>query len=417
MQGDKIKNAPNQSVGADKEHSLLKDEYIISDMSSFEDLDTKTAAEIMDSCYPPRTPIVPGLIFPGTSILVGPPKIGKSFLLLQVAYHISRGKDLWGRPVRQGTVLYLALEDDEQRLQKRMNDMFGTDSTNRLHFATDSYCIGDGLEKQILRFIVAHPDTVLVIIDVLQNVRKSDSKSYAEDYDFVSALKRISDRRNLGIILVHHTRKEESSDPLQLVSGTNGLAGAADTTYVLTKKDRMENEVEMTISGRDTSDVKAHLILDRDTTLWQLKDIEQEPWKKNADPLLERIDKEVVADNDYWVGSATDILRELPGLDMKPNVISRKLNANVCDLLYSFNIRMRSDRTSRERRIEFTREKPIITKNDDNDDYDDVSDSSDDPEISSYCDDNAEKLQVSQIPSLSSLSSLRDEIYINEGEN
>ena len=409
MQGDKIKNAPDSSVGADKEHSLLKDELIISDMSSFEDLDTKTAAEIMDICYPPRTPIVPGLIFPGTSILVGPPKIGKSFLLLQVAYHISRGMELWGRPVRQGTVLYLALEDDEQRLQRRMNDMFGTDSTNRLYFATESYCIGEGLEKQIRRFLVAHPDTVLVIIDVLQNVRKSDSKSYAEDYDFISALKRISDWRNLGIIIVHHTRKEESSDPLQLVSGTNGLAGAADTTYVLTKKDRMENEVEMIISGRDTSDVKAHLVLDRDTTLWQLRDIEQEPWKKNADPLLERIDKEVVADNDYWIGSATDILRELPGLDMKPNVISRKLNANVGDLLYSFNIRMRSDRTSRERRIEFTREKPITTKNDDYDDYDDVSDSRVDSEISSYCDDNAEQLQVSQIPSLSSLSSQQQE--------
>lgn len=405
----KEKAAPVQSVGADWEQPLCKDISIIPDASSFEDLDTKTAAEIMDSCYPPRTPIVPGLIFPGNSLLVGPPKIGKSFLLLQIAYHISKGKELWGRPVRQGTVLYLALEDDEQRLQKRMNDMFGTQSTNKLYFATESCCIGEGLEKQIRRFLVAHPDTVLVIIDVLQNVRKSDSKSYAEDYDFVSALKKISDWRNIGIILIHHTRKEDSTDPLQMVSGTNGLAGAADTTYVLTKKDRMENEVEMIISGRDTSDIKAHLVLDRNTTLWILKDIEQEPWKKNVDPLLERIDKEVMADKEYWIGSATDVLRELPGLDMKPNVIPRKLNANVGALMYSFNIRMRAYRNSKGSQIEFTREKPLTINNDDSDDYDDVSDSSDDSEISSFCDDDADQLQVSQIPSLSSLSSLQQE--------
>ena len=82
-------------------------------------LKTFTMQDLYDTVYPPRPPIIDGLLYPGTYIFAGAPKVGKSFLMEQLAYHVSTGLPLWEFPVRQGTVLYLALEDTESRLQAR----------------------------------------------------------------------------------------------------------------------------------------------------------------------------------------------------------------------------------------------------------------------------------------------------------
>ena len=93
------------------------------------------------------------------------PKIGKSFLVAQIAYHVSTGQDLWGYKVHQGTVLYLALEDDESRLQRRMFRMFGVEGTSSLHFATNAKMIGGGLDEQLEKFVREHSDTKLIIVE------------------------------------------------------------------------------------------------------------------------------------------------------------------------------------------------------------------------------------------------------------
>ena len=80
--------------------------------------------ELYDTAYPPKLPIIDGLLYNGTYLFVGSPKIGKSFFMAQLGYHISMGLPLWGYQVRQGTVLYLALEDDYARLQSRLSKMF-----------------------------------------------------------------------------------------------------------------------------------------------------------------------------------------------------------------------------------------------------------------------------------------------------
>ena len=89
-----------------------------------DELETVSMMELYDTAYPPKLPIVDGLLYNGTYLFVGSPKIGKSFFMAQIGYHISKGLPLWGFPVRQGTVLYLALEDDYARLQKRLSQMF-----------------------------------------------------------------------------------------------------------------------------------------------------------------------------------------------------------------------------------------------------------------------------------------------------
>ncbi len=83
-------------------------------------LPTVSMNDLYENIYLSRPPVIDGLLHPGTYLFVGAPKVGKSFFMAQLAYHISTGTPLWSYPVRQGTVLYLALEDDHQRLQKRL---------------------------------------------------------------------------------------------------------------------------------------------------------------------------------------------------------------------------------------------------------------------------------------------------------
>ena len=84
------------------------------------DLYTLSLSELYEISYHSKPPVIEGLLCIGVYILAGAPKIGKSFLVTQLAYHVSTGEKLWGLDVRQGSVLYLALEDSFQRIQSRM---------------------------------------------------------------------------------------------------------------------------------------------------------------------------------------------------------------------------------------------------------------------------------------------------------
>ena len=141
-------------------------------------LPTVSMRELYETAYESKPPLIDGLLFPGTYLLVGAPKLGKSFLVAQLAYHVSTGTPLWNYPVRKGTVLYLALEDDNQRLQSRMYQMFDMEIADQLYFATRARQLGKGLDEQLERFVREHPDTRLIIIDTLQKVREIGGEAY-----------------------------------------------------------------------------------------------------------------------------------------------------------------------------------------------------------------------------------------------
>lgn len=127
-------------------------------------LETISMDELYDAVYPPKIPIVDGLIYNGTYLFVGAPKVGKSFFMAQLGYHVSKGLPLWGFPVQKGTILYLALEDDYARLQKRLSRMFGMESTDNFYFATKSKNLNEGLEEELNQFVKEHKDARLIII-------------------------------------------------------------------------------------------------------------------------------------------------------------------------------------------------------------------------------------------------------------
>ena len=148
-----------------------------------DNLETVSMMELYDTAYPPKLPIIDGLLYNGTYLFVGSPKIGKSFFMAQIGYHISKGFPLWGFSVRQGTVLYLALEDNQERLQQRLYRMFGTDVAPALYFSNAAKLLGGGLDQQIETFRREHPDTNLVIIDTLQKVRESGNEKCSLEPD------------------------------------------------------------------------------------------------------------------------------------------------------------------------------------------------------------------------------------------
>ena len=120
-----------------------------------------------------------GLLQNGTYRFACAPKVGKSVLMAQLAYHVATGQKLWDLEVHQGTVLYLALEDGYERLQRRMYRMFGVEGAEKLHFASGAKQLGNGLDAQLEKFVREHPDTRLVIIEPLHEVRELSGEAYS----------------------------------------------------------------------------------------------------------------------------------------------------------------------------------------------------------------------------------------------
>ena len=315
---------------------------------------TATMSELYDTAYLNKPAIIDGLLYPGTYLFVGAPKVGKSFLMAQLAYHVSTGKPIWENEVRQGKVLYLALEDDYSRLQKRLYRMFGTEGTNNLFFSVSAKNLNGGLFEQLEKFIEENPDTRLIIIDTLQKVRESGAEkfSYANDYEVIAQLKNFSDRYGICLLLVHHTRKQNSGDKFDMISGTNGLLGAADGAFLLQKEKRTAKTATLDISGRDQQDQRLFLVRNEERLVWELERVETELWKEKPDPLLELIAEKITEENPVWDGSISDF-RDFIETDITPIQLGMKLNVTAGRLLNEYNILYESRRTHAGRRIKF----------------------------------------------------------------
>ena len=303
-------------------------------------LKTVSMPELYDTVYASRPPVIDGLLYPGTYILAGAPKLGKSFLMAQLAYHVSSGLPLWGFNVHKGSVLYLALEDDYGRLQKRLYQMFGVETSANLYLGTEARILGMGLTDQLDGFVKEHPDTKLIIVDTLQKIRGdvSDKYSYSTDYQDIVRLKAFTDRTGVCLMVVHHTRKQQADDKFDMISGTNGLLGAADGGFLLSKEKRTSNKALLEIAGRDQQDQKLHLVRDQERLLWTLEKAETELWTEPPDPLLVAVAGLVNADCPTWQGTATALVDAL-GVDIKPNTLTMRLNVTAGRLFNEHGIR------------------------------------------------------------------------------
>ncbi len=309
---------------------------------------------LMASAFEPLRFSVDKILPHGLFILAGSPKVGKSWLTLDLCQAIAAGGKLWDYAAAQGNVLYLALEDTFNRLQNRLSQMEAEKlDISRLHLATASFGLQDGLLEQIHNFISAHPETNFIAIDTLEHIRngEQDKNLYACDYRDMKRLREITNRHPLTLLLIHHTRKMYDPDPLNTISGSTGLIGAVDGVFVLEKSRRTGSDAKLTIANRDTEGFCFNLHFDTETCRWSFAG-------NNLDG-DEGEDAVAILLNDFlqdvWSGTATELCRELKkydgSQDITPAVLTKKLKSLYGLFKEEFNIEVSFERSRNSRRI------------------------------------------------------------------
>jgi hypothetical protein len=233
-----------------------------------------TARALVAHEFPELAYAVPGVLAEGLSLLAGPPKLGKSWLALNIATAIAFGGVALDRiNVRRGDVLYLALEDPPRRLQQRLRLVLrGNAAPDALHFETDWPRLLEGGCKRLDDWLRAHEDCRLVVVDVFAKVRGivvGNVNRYEADYAAMAGLKEIADRHGIAILVIHHTRKASADDYVDSVSGTHGLAGAADAVLVLSRS-RGSADAKLQVTGRDVEEAEYALRFDPAAGAWSL---------------------------------------------------------------------------------------------------------------------------------------------------
>lgn len=312
--------------------------------------------DLLDTTYPANLPIVDSLLYSGCVVLAGPPKTGKSFLMLQLAHAVSTGEDFLSFKTNIGDVLYLALEDTENRIQRRYCKMFDLNvDNNRLFFSTMASTLNQGLFFELEDFLSKKPETKLIIIDTLAKIKElqENSYSYNSDYDIIGKIKNFADEKNICIIVIHHLRKQaDDNDIFNTISGSTGITGAVDASFILKKCKRSDNKAILYATGRDTADSEFELEQNKKNFIWTLCKIKNQNNIEDTDELIIKISKFITKENPIWTGNATELI-ELLRLNIIPNALTRKLNANTTLMLSKFNLLYNSYRTHKGRFIEF----------------------------------------------------------------
>ncbi len=288
------------------------------------DAETLLATPLPKTMY-----IVNNLLPQGLSIFCGASKIGKSWLMLDLAIKVAKGETMWGLATHQCDVLYLTLEDTIVRVQERLYKLVDEAPYN-LRIAVACEKIGKGLEEQINTALNEYPQTKLIIIDTFQKVRNAGGAvrdgMYAVDYADVSALKEIADKNKIAVMFVHHLRKvKDLDDPFNDVSGSTGIAGAADTIFIMSRS-RSDKNADLIVSGRDINYQNMELFFEK--CRWQLQKIKTEneiQQEETPSFILALLAFLFQLDTNEWVGTASELLSQMNDEETPQNVVTKYL--------------------------------------------------------------------------------------------
>jgi AAA domain-containing protein len=231
-----------------------------------------TAAQLQRQIFPPVSYCVPQLIPEGLTMIAGKPKIGKSWLALDVCIAVAAGRPCLGdRKPAQGDVLYAAMEDNPRRLQRRIDRLlspFSAEWPERLTLANSWHRLDKGGVNDIRQWIEHAAEPRLVVLDTLASVKPiRTQQGYTEDYESLAELHRLANDKGTSIILLHHTRKMEADDPVDTVSGTLGLAGCADSVLILS---RSSQGTTLYVRGRDIEEAEHAITFDNIGCRWSI---------------------------------------------------------------------------------------------------------------------------------------------------
>ena len=301
---------------------------------------------IMNTPMKPIEYCVDGLISQGLFVLAGAPKVGKSWLALDMCLSIAKGEKVLGKETLCGHAVYLSLEDSLIRLQNRLYELTDEPSDN-LNFAIMAESISNGLPEQIEYCRKRFDDLKIVFIDTLQMVRNESESSYSSDYKELSVMKALADKLGIAIVLVHHTRKCSDSDPFNMISGSTGLSGCVDGSMVLIESKRGSRKAKLYCVGRDIENQEINVVFE--SSRWKVSDE-----IKNIEP-----DYFSFAVHDFMVtqkkfkGSATELAEKLSALlhkEVFSNRVKKDLIQHAYELL-DYGVTFESKRSNGQRII------------------------------------------------------------------
>ncbi|RVD54536.1 MULTISPECIES: AAA family ATPase [unclassified Mesorhizobium] len=253
-----------------------------------------TAADLQHMTFPPLRSVIPGFLTEGTTVLAGKPKLGKSWLGMDWCISVAIGGCALGKiECEQGDVLYAALEDNPRRLQRRLRQVIPDRQAwpDRLTLRTSMKRIDEGLLDELRAWANASENPRLIVIDTLAKVRppaKRSDNPYEADYRAVSPFTDLAAELQLAILIVHHTRKMDADDPLDMVSGTTGLTGGVDSVMVLTRDGQ---GTILTGRGRDLDDFESAVKLDSSGRWTLLGDADEVRRSKERNCILAAVER------------------------------------------------------------------------------------------------------------------------------
>jgi len=218
--------------------------------------------------------IIDGYIPEGLTILAGKPKLGKSWLALNMALFIADGGKCFDVDIQKGAALYLDLDGNERRLKSRAKKiMSGVPIPSNFHYCHRHERGTKGIQR-IDQWLNNHIDARLVIIDTFVKFRelsKDTQNMYEKDTTELDMLQKLAEKYHIGIICVHHQRKMGSDDLFDTVLGSIGMTGGVDTVAIMKKDGRTRSDATLTIDGKDMENqVEISIDFDRNTGMWKL---------------------------------------------------------------------------------------------------------------------------------------------------
>jgi hypothetical protein len=232
--------------------------------------------EFLAQELPEPTWLVPDLMTAGLAIVAGPPKVGKTWLLIQLAIASALGLPFLGKDLEPTNVLYVSLEGNVSFLQKRVRTLCGDEAPENLRWCFDIDRLHQGLERQVEEYLTNFPGTTLVIIDTLVRVNPLNSgrrTQYQEDADTLRPVEMLAQQwPETTFLFVHHTRECKAEDPLDGLAGSRGLTGTIDNAWVLTKQQNVDADGVLACRGRNLpGEDNLALTFDKKTCRWELK--------------------------------------------------------------------------------------------------------------------------------------------------
>lgn len=282
-----------------------------------------SAKQIQDTKLEPIEWLAEGFLTEGLFILAGPPKVGKSWLSLNIAISVAKGNMVLSSfKTNKAGVVYLALEDNHRRIQSRIQ--------NNLYYETDKKApdnlyfpeftnkvpkLNEGGIDELEKLVQDKPEVKLIIIDTLGRIRadkrRGDNNIYLADYELLAELQEFALRNKICVLVVHHTKKGSEDNVFEEISGTTGITGAADAMLVLKK---VRGEHKLFITGRDIVEAEYKVAIDERSCIWYISEE-----VKDAKRITAEREQILALLRDYGRGMKTGEIADLLGKE-KSNI-------------------------------------------------------------------------------------------------